>query len=261
MDPSVKDFTPPMAAIKPLPNFRSRVLATLIGFLCLPGMLLLPASHSRAAVIVLDPGHGGNDSGAGRDSELPEKQFTLALAQKIASLLGERHRVELTRTADIQMEPADRAAVANHLRADLIISLHAAVAPFCSERTAAVYYHNDERLSIPFGTSIQGNPAGSGSETDRPMWAKLQLQHQHQSQYLTATLKQALGDSETFDSVTVSGVPLVTLMGADLPGVLVEVGCIHPAAATNSRALKQQLDRYAESIANAIETALPGLVQ
>ena len=248
-----------MAAIKPLPNFRSRVFVTLIGFLCLIGMLSLPASQSQAAIIVLDPGHGGNDSGAGRDSELAEKQFTLALAQKIASLLAARHRVELTRTADIQMEPADRAAVANHLRADLMISLHAAVAPFCSDRTAAVYYHNDERLSIPFGTSIQENPAGSGA--DQPMWAKLQLQHQHQSQYLAATLKRALGDSETFDNVTVSGVPLVTLMGSYLPAVLVEVGCIHPSTATNSRALKQQLNGYAESIANAIETALPGLVQ
>ena len=248
-----------MAAIKPLPNFRSRVFVSLIGFLYLIGLLFLPASHSQAAVIVLDPGHGGNDSGAGRGSEFAEKQFTLALAQEIASLLAARHRIELTRTADIQMAPADRAAVANHLRADLMISLHAAVAPFCSDRTAAVYYHNDERLSIPFGTSVQGN--SDVSDTDRPVWAKLQVRHQHQSQYLATALKRALGESEAFDSVTVSGVPLVPLMGADLPAVLVEVGCIHPSAASNPQTLKQQLNGYAESIANAIETALPGLGQ
>ena len=248
-----------MVAIKPLPNIRPRLLASLLGFLTLIGLLLLPALPSQAAVIVLDPGHGGNDSGADRGNKFAEKQFTLALAQKIAALLEARHRVELTRTADVQMAPADRAAVANHLRADLMISLHAAVAPYCSDRTAAVYYHNDERLKIPFGSSSKGMP--TELDADQPAWNQLQIQHQHQSQHLATTLKQSLGDSDTFDSVSVSGIPLVPLMGADLPAVLVEVGCMHPAASTDPQTLKQQLDWFAASLANAIETALPGLVQ
>jgi len=248
-----------MVAIKPLPIFKTPVLVTLLGFFSLVGLSLLPALPSQAAVIVLDPGHGGNDSGADRGSEFAEKQFTLALAQKIAALLEARHRVELTRTADVQMTPADRAAVANHLRADLMISLHAAVSPYCNDRTATVYYHNDERLKIPFGTSSQGMP--TELDADQPAWNRLQIQHQHQSQNLAATLKQSLGDSDTFDSVSVSGIPLVPLMGADLPAVLVEVGCMHPAAATDPQTLKQQLDWFAVSLANAIETALPGLVR
>jgi len=257
--PSVKDFTFTMVAIKPLPFYRTPVVVTLLGFLFLVGLLLVSARPAQATVIVLDPGHGGSDSGAGRGSEFAEKQFTLALAQKIAVLLEVGHRVELTRTADVQMAPADRAAVANQLRADLMISLHAAVAPYCSDRTATIYYHNDERLRIPFGASSQGMPAES--DADRPAWNQLQIQHQHHSQNLAATLKRSLGASEAFDSVTVSGVPLAPLMGADLPAVLVEVGCIHPAAATDPQTLKQQLDGYAASLANAIEKALPGLVQ
>jgi len=248
-----------MLANKPLCLFRSRALVTLLGFFCLIGLFFLPVLPAQASIIVLDPGHGGKDSGAGRGSEFAEKQFNLALAQKIAALLAPRHRVELTRTADIYLAPADRAAVANHLRADLMISLHAAVAPYCSDRTAAIYYHNVERLTIPFETSVQGMPAES--DADRPAWARLQIQHQHHSQNLAATLKRSLGDSGKFDSVTVSGVPLAPLMGADLPAVLVEVGCIVPKTASNSQTLKQLLDGYAESIANAIETALTGLVQ
>ena len=243
-----------MVAINPLPRYRSKVLVSLLGFLCLIGLLFLPALTSQAAVIVLDPGHGGNDSGAGRNSAFAEKQFSLTLAQKIAALLAARHQVELTRTSDIQLTPADRAGVANHLRADLMISLHAAVAPYCSDRTAAVYYHNDERLTIPFGNSLPSNSAES--DADRPAWARLQMQHQHQSQSLAATLKRSLAGSEPFDSVTVSGAPLAPLMGADLPAVLVEVGCIHPAAATDPQTLRQQLDGYAASLAYAIETAL-----
>ena len=248
-----------MVAIKPFTIFKTQALVTLLGFLSLVGVLLLPALPAQAAVIVLDPGPGGNDSGAGRGSEFAEKQFTLALAQKIAALLEARHRVELTRTADVQMEPADRAAVANHLRADLMISLHAAVVPYCSDRIAAVYYHNDERLKIPFGASSQGMPAEL--DADRPAWNQLQIRHQHQSQNLAATLKRSLGDSETFDSVTVSGVPLLPLMGADLPAVMVEMGCIYPTATTDPQTLKQQLDGYAASLATAIETALIKLVQ
>jgi N-acetylmuramoyl-L-alanine amidase len=259
MDLPVKDFKLPMVAIKPLPIFRSKVPATLLGLLSLVALLFLPALHGRAAVIVLDPGHGGKDSGAGRDSAFVEKQFNLALAQKIAARLTASHRVELTRASDIQLAPADRAAVANHLRADLMISLHAAVAPYCSDRTAAIYYHNDERLTIPFSNSFQGNSANSDS--DRPSWAKLQMQHQHQSQNLATTLKQSLEDSQAFDRVTVSSVPLAPLMGADLPAVLVEVGCILPAAAPNAQQFEQLLNDYASSIADAIETALPGLGQ
>jgi hypothetical protein len=47
-------------------------------------------------------------------------------------------------------------------------------------------------------------------------------------------------------------------MGADLPAVLVEVGCFHPTATLDAQAIERQLTDYAESIA-AIETALPGL--
>ncbi|WP_372682998.1 N-acetylmuramoyl-L-alanine amidase [Desulfosarcina sp.] len=259
MSPSVKDFTIPMVTIKPFAIFRTRVIAALLGCLSLVGPGLLPVLPSQAAVIVLDPGHGGNDSGGGRGSEFAEKQFTLALAQKIATLLQARHRVELTRTADIHMAPADRAAVANHLRADLMISLHAAVAPYCSDRAAAIYYHNDERLKIPFGASSQGMPVQS--DADRPEWNRLQIQHQHRSQNLAGTLKRSLDDSEAFDSVTISGVALAPLMGADLPAVLVEVGCMRPAAETNRQTREHQLDGYAASLGNAIETALISLVR
>ena len=248
-----------MAGNNPFSKFRSRVFAALIGCLCLVGLFFLPACHAQAAVIVLDPGHGGSDGGAGSGNESAEKQFTLALAHQIADRLAARHRVQLTRTSDIQMAPEERAAVANHLRADLVISLHAAVAPYCSDRTAAVYYHNDERLWMPSGTSLQGTLPES--DTDRPAWSMLQIRHQHQSQRLAATFKQALEDTGTFDSVTVGGVPLVALMGADLPAVMVEVGCIHPTAAPNPQTFKQLLDGYAESIAKAIETALSGLVR
>lgn len=219
---------------------------------------MVPFCHLQAATIVVDPGHGGADGGAGSASMFSEKQFTLALARKIAGQLSARHRVELTRTSDIEMAPADRAAVPNHFRADLMISLHAAVAPYCDSRAAAVYYHNDERLTLRSEASLQD--ALSEVDVDRPAWERLQSRHQRQSQYLAELLKRSLADDPKFDSVIVGGVPLVMLMGADLPAVLIEVGCIHPQAVPDPQTLEQQLNGYAVSIVEAIETALPGLL-
>ena len=248
-----------MAAINPLSGLRSRRVVSLIGFLFLAGTVFLSPCPTRAASIVLDPGHGGNDRGASGSGEFPEKRFTLALAQQIAGLLAGRHRVELTRTADIDLSPADRAAVANHLQADLMISLHAAVAPYCTDRTATVYYHNEERLVFPPEMSIPGTPGGLDAE--RPAWARLQIRHQHQSQHLAAAIKRALIDGGSVDVVTVGSAPLVALMGADLPAVLLEVGCLHPTVPLTAQQFSQQLTDYAEPIAAAIETAVNELAR
>lgn len=246
-----------MLAVKRKPIFRFSMLFRLIGLLPLIGLFFLPVNCLQAATIVLDPGHGGTDGGASDGSGFYEKQFTLALANRVAKRLAARHRVDLTRTSDVEMAPADRTAVPNHLRADLMISLHASVAPYCSNRTAAIFYHNDERLSLTTETFIQGEL--TELDVDRPAWARLQIQHQRQSQYLATALKKALVDSPTFESVAVGGIPLVALMGADLPAVVIEVGCVLTSAMPDAQALELQLDEYAESIAQAIEAALPGL--
>lgn len=239
--------------------FRSGLLAALTGLISLIGPLFLATGQAHAATIVLDPGHGGIDGGAAGGNNIAEKQFTLTLAKKIAAKLAARHRVELTRTADIALTPADRAAVANHLRADLMISLHAAVAPYCGNRTAALYTHNDERLAMASGTSPQGSQAES--DANRPAWNKLQIRHQYQSRKVAATIKGSFVDSGAFDQVTISGVPLVTLMGADLPAVMIEVGCMHPSVSVDSQMVEAQQNDFAESIAIAIETAISEMMR
>lgn len=202
------------------------------------------------AIIVLDPGHGGDDNGAKNGTDDYERQFTLVLAQATARLLAPDHRVEMTRSRDMAVSIADRAGKANHLKADLMISLHAGVAPYCGEGKAAVYFHEDERLVFPPGISeyIQTGE----SETDQPAWVKLQARHQHQSQYLATLIKQSLLEEGVFNQITVSGAPLAVLMGADLPAVLIEVGCMLPSTAISASRMNQKIERYAQSIANAV---------
>lgn len=85
-----------------------------------------PLTFDRDQVIVLDPGHGGMNSGTismldGR----PEKEFTLDLAKRIKPLLEqEGWKVFLTRTGDYDLALSNRVAFAEDHHADLFISLH-----------------------------------------------------------------------------------------------------------------------------------------
>lgn len=246
-----------MSTLKRFTACQSRVLVSLLGYFLLIASLLVSVIEAQAATIVLDPGHGGKDGGAGSGNAYVEKQFTLALAQKIAALLGEKHRVELTRTADIELSPADRAAVSNQMKADLMVSLHAAVNPYCNERTAAVYYHSAERLAMPSATLLQGTL--DQSETNRTEWNRLQDRHQQQSQAVAAAVKRSCEDSRIFEEVMIGNAPLVTLMAVDRPAILLEVGCIHPSVPLRPQTAEQQTSEYAESIATAIETAIDEL--
>ncbi len=77
-------------------------------------------------LIVIDPGHGGRDSGAlsciGHDHE---KHFTLDWAKRLQPLLLARGwNVILTRTNDTELTLADRIAIADRVKADLFLSLH-----------------------------------------------------------------------------------------------------------------------------------------
>jgi N-acetylmuramoyl-L-alanine amidase len=76
--------------------------------------------------IVLDPGHGGGDTGVSSPSGVAEKDLVLAIAQELrahlANTLGAR--VVLTRSGDSDVTLENRTAVANQRRADLFLSLH-----------------------------------------------------------------------------------------------------------------------------------------
>lgn len=76
--------------------------------------------------IVIDPGHGGRDSGTlsciGHDHE---KVFTLDWARRLAPLLAARGwNVVLTRTNDVEVSLAERVAIADRVKANLFLSLH-----------------------------------------------------------------------------------------------------------------------------------------
>jgi N-acetylmuramoyl-L-alanine amidase len=79
----------------------------------------------RGKVIILDPGHGGDDPGAFSAGGVPEKVYTLQTAKKAARLLqDEGATVYLTRDEDRRANLKDIVAFANRSGADLFISIH-----------------------------------------------------------------------------------------------------------------------------------------
>jgi N-acetylmuramoyl-L-alanine amidase len=93
-------------------------------FQVMAGALFTPPATNRT--IILDPGHGGRDSGThcsiGCEAE---KHHALDWALRLAPLLAARGwQVVLTRTNDVDLSLADRVALANRVRATVFLSLH-----------------------------------------------------------------------------------------------------------------------------------------
>ncbi len=80
----------------------------------------------RRPTVVIDPGHGGSDTGSLSAGNLgKEKAFTLDWAVRVRRLLNARGwRVILTRTNDVACSLTDRVALAERAQADLFVSLH-----------------------------------------------------------------------------------------------------------------------------------------
>ena len=96
--------------------------------------------------VVIDPGHGGIDSGAESASGIMEKNVTLMFAQQLRDELAKIPglRIELTRSDDTFLRLTERVRVARQYEADLFISLHADRINRRSIRGATVYTVSDK---------------------------------------------------------------------------------------------------------------------
>jgi len=89
--------------------------------------LSLSAQDRRIQTVVIDPGHGGIETGAkGRFGNL-EKDITLAISLKLKTLIEKNmgFEVVLTRDRDVDVSLENRSAAANNRKAGLFISIHA----------------------------------------------------------------------------------------------------------------------------------------
>jgi len=179
---------------------------------------------TSVATIVIDPGHGGHDRGAVGLEGTTEKDVTLVLARLIAAELKPRYNILLTRTGDYQVSAGERIAVANNNRADLFISLHVGGGFSKSHNAVSVYFlnagHNKGRNYEPFFS-------GTDIPVDRPclVWDEAHYRHYRLSKAFADLMKQSCIKAFR-NCCRVKTGDIAVLKGADMPAVMVEIGCL-----------------------------------
>jgi len=86
-----------------------------------------PSAGQSAYRVLIDPAHGGSDSGVSVSSRAAEKNVTLSVALSLKKYLEEgdrRIKVQLTRTSDKTVSLSERTAMVKALKPDLMISIH-----------------------------------------------------------------------------------------------------------------------------------------
>ncbi|KYG29685.1 hypothetical protein AZF04_08495 [Alkalihalobacillus trypoxylicola] len=102
--------------------------------------------------VVIDPGHGGSDPGAIGFSGSYEKDFTLSLSTKVFKLLTEKYQIGATMTREgdqhLSSKTKDRPNIANHLEADLFISIHANIFEDSTVTGTETFYYDEDSKSL-----------------------------------------------------------------------------------------------------------------
>lgn len=100
--------------------------------------------------VVIDPGHGGKDTGAKSFAKRFEKEFVISLGAKVHKLLEKEPRIQsyMTREDDTFIELEDRVQFANDMKADLFVSVHGNAAVKESIEGVETYYYTEQSLDF-----------------------------------------------------------------------------------------------------------------
>jgi N-acetylmuramoyl-L-alanine amidase len=137
------------------------------------GVRIVEARSPGRPLVLIDPGHGGQDPGATAVSgDISEKQLTLQLARELRDKLASdgRVRIAMTREDDRYLTLDQRSALARRLGASLYVSLHMDSAPNPLARGASVYSLSDvasdadaQRLAEAENSAATGVGGSDGS--------------------------------------------------------------------------------------------------
>ncbi|MBN1223801.1 MAG: N-acetylmuramoyl-L-alanine amidase [Candidatus Aminicenantes bacterium] len=188
--------------------------------------------------IVVDPGHGGLETGAKGKSDITEKDLTLPISMKLKSIIEKNlaYRVVLTREKDVDVSLDNRAAMANNNRAVLFISVHVNGSSRKSAHGSETFFLSlnatDEearRLAYMENNSSEiGEKIGGDDEDDIMMilWDMAQSAFIKQSSQLAENIQGELNSLLGTKNRGIKQAPFKVLTGVACPAVLVEVAFI-----------------------------------
>jgi N-acetylmuramoyl-L-alanine amidase len=229
----------------------------------LPPRLVRPAG---SYLVVLDPGHGGSNTGAAGVIEgVFEKRLTLAMAYLVAARLEQVPGVIviMTRTEDRYLTLRARSRLANAVGADAFVSLHFNASPGRAQRGFETWVLAPEAMAVDAHAIRAGDgPLRPGVPDDVAAILDDVERNAAQDEALAlaagmqARLAQVWGP--TNDRGVRQGSQDV-LMGLTMPAVLVEMGFIDQAVEGQLLLDAATRDRLADAVARAILDRRPAL--
>lgn len=226
----------------------------------LPGDVVIPGSTAAPSatpaemrlraisIVVLDPGHGGDDTGVRASTATPiaEKDLALELARRIEALVTSQTgaRVLLSRAADVHLATPDRTSFANEARADLFLSIHANGSPSPSAHGFRVYYHDS--------SSADAGPAAAGP-APALAWPLAQRDSESKSAHFAELLRESLTTKVAIADRGVKRVPMSVLEGSTCPSVVLEIGFLSNKDEALALSTSAVQDAIAQAVADAIQ--------
>ncbi|MDU1433221.1 MAG: N-acetylmuramoyl-L-alanine amidase [Citrobacter freundii] len=196
------------------------------------------AGRDRPIVIMLDPGHGGEDSGAVGKYKTREKDVVLQIARRLRALIEKEGnmKVFMTRNEDIFIPLKVRVAKAQKQRADLFVSIHAdaftsrqpsgssvfALSTKGATSTAAKYLAQTQNAS-----DLIGGVSKSGDRyVDHTMFDMVQSLTIADSLKFGKAVLNKLGKINNLHKNQVEQAGFAVLKAPDIPSILVETAFI-----------------------------------
>ena len=195
------------------------------------------AAGSAIRRIVIDPGHGGHDTGTISASGMREKDLVLDVGRRLRAYIKNNYpdvEVIMTRDTDRFVALEERTAIANSRRADLFISVHANASPSRAASGVETFFLSPDRApaedlqaAARENARLASDKAG---EKPEPMFASVTVgnrvaESRELARYIQAGLVRGIGAQSPRTAMNrgVKHAPFVVLLGAAMPSVLAEV--------------------------------------
>ena len=229
---------------------------------------LIRALGLKIGKIVIDPGHGGHDTGTIGPRGLEEKDLVLDVSKRLGKLLASRLGAEVvyTRTDDTFIPLESRTAIANQESADLFVSVHANSSRDSDARGIETYYLNFTSSPEALEVAARENAVSEESIHElQDLVKKIALKEKiEESHEFAVDVERSLhsglaGRNSGVRDRGVKKAPFIVLIGANMPSILAEISFV--SNPTDERRLKTNdyRQRIAESLYHGIAHYVNGL--
>ncbi|HEV2021274.1 MAG TPA: N-acetylmuramoyl-L-alanine amidase [Terriglobales bacterium] len=229
---------------------------------------LVRALGLKIGRIVIDPGHGGHDTGTIGHGGFTEKDLVLDVSLRLGRMLQDKMGADVvyTRDDDTFVPLESRTAVANQNQADLFLSIHANSSRDSGARGVETYYLNFTSSEDALEVAARENAVSEKSIHElQDLVKKIALKDKiEESREFASDVQTALhaGISKKNPGVRNRGVkkaPFVVLIGANMPSILAEISFL--SNDTDERKLKtpEYRQRIAEAIYKGVAKYVDGL--